>query len=405
MDVDSIPLGRDFRQVLKDSITASDVVLAIIGPRWAAAQVVQGFRRIDDPQDFVRIEVETSLTTGIPIVPVFTQGMSMPLLRDELPVSLSDLQYRNAIDVRSDQHFGYDIEQLIERLVPLLRDAQSAAPAGTSQDTYVGDEVPLSSRMIDLGYRLEILNGQRVIVPPVCEVGAGEFLMGSNPIRDSGAHEDEEPQHRVSLPTFRVARFAVTVIEYACFLRATGRATPRSSYNQLQWVQQLSRLDHPVVNVNWRDTLAYAAWLQERTEQHWVLLSEAEWEKAARWNSSASTARIYPWGDAFDSTRCNISEGGRGGTTPVGFYPNGASPCNAEDMTGNVWEWTSSIYRPYPFGSSAAVRSAEDLQNPVLRGGSWGSDARGARAAFRYDNDPNNSNNTIGFRIGLRPDR
>ena len=91
--------------------------------------------------------------------------------------------------------------------------------------------------------------------------------------------------------------------------------------------------DHPVVYVSWRDCVAYAEWAGVR------LLTEQEWEKAAR----GIDGRVYPWGDEFDSARCNTYESGIGATTPVGRYsPGGDSPCGCADMAGNVWEWTAS---------------------------------------------------------------
>ena len=402
MDLDSVPLGRDFRQVLQESILASNVVLVVIGRQWLNFRDAQSVRRLDHPDDLVRFEVATALSRAIPVIPVLTQGTLIPAVGD-LPESISELAYRNGIEVRSDLHFSHDMDALIERLGPLLDaglhrlGAQDTPALASGADGEIPIQLPPS--LAELGYDLQALDGQYVITPPLCEAPAGPFIMGSNPIRDSGAHEDEEPQHQVHVPAFQISRYPVTVIEYACFLRATGRSAPRSAYNHLQWQQQLFRLDHPVVNVNWRETMAYAAWLGERTGLAWRLPSEAEWEKAARWDPTTHTARIYPWGDAFDPDRCNTSEGARGRTSPVGSYPAGASPCGAMDMTGNVWEWTRSIYRPYPFGSHDTARSEQDLQNPALRGGSWGSDARGARSAFRYDNDPNNANNSIGFRL------
>src|SRR5262249_2779754 len=156
-------------------------------------------------------------------------------------------------------------------------------------------------RLARLGYQGLAPGGVAALVPPTCAVSAGEFLMGSDPKRDRAAWDDERPQHRVTLPGYEIARYPVTVAEYVRFVRAAGPGSPR---NQLTWEQQLDgRPDHPVVNVSWRDAVAYAAWLARATGRPWRLPSEAEWEKAARWDGRA--ARIYPWGDAFDGARCN----------------------------------------------------------------------------------------------------
>ncbi len=176
--------------------------------------------------------------------------------------------------------------------------------------------------------------------------------MGSDKSRDREAFDDELPQHRVELAAFQIGKYPVTVAEYA--LAVTAGAVPEPpAVGSVTWQTQLQHLDHPVVCVSWQDATAYAAWLRTVTERQtgWRLPSEAQWEKAARWDPAANASRIYPWGDSFDTSRCNTYESGIGTTTPVGSYPasdqrrSGASPCGAEDMAGNVWEWTSSLYQ------------------------------------------------------------
>ena len=173
----------------------------------------------------------------------------------------------------------------------------------------------------------------------------------------------EKPQHIVTLPAFEIARFPVTVAEYAYFVR-TGQHEPG------QWQVQLGKLDHPVVCVSWYDAVAYATWLAECTGQSWRLATEAEWEKAAR----GTDGRIFPWGDTFDKARCNTKESGVKTTTPVGNYSNGASPYGAQDMAGNVWEWTSSRFLPYPDKIPIEREDTDFYRNmseyQVARGGS-----------------------------------
>ena len=149
-------------------------------------------------------------------------------------------------------------------------------------------------------------------------------------------------------------RVPVSNAQYALFTAATGHAPPEH-WNGKRPARGLE--SHPVVKVSWHDALAYCRWLGEVTRQPVGLPSEAEWEKAAR---GADDARAYPWGDGFDASRCNIGESGFGGTTPVGVFVNGASPYGCLDMVGNVWEWTRSLYLPYPFDADDPNR--EDLQ-------------------------------------------
>jgi formylglycine-generating enzyme required for sulfatase activity len=247
--------------------------------------------------------------------------------------------------------------------------------------------------LAQLGFEGQVINGVETITPPVCDVPAGRFLMGSIPNRDSVAAReswtnDEQPQHTVTLPAYEIARYPVTVAEYACFVRA-GRSEPSL------WQKQRGKLDHPVVAVTWHDAVAYVEWLAAHTGEAWRLPSEAEWEKAAR----GPSASIYPWGDIFDQARCNTNESGLGTTTPVGSYPTGASPYGVQDMSGNVWEWTSSWYVPYPYTVPVEREYAQSAENRVLRGGSWGYSARNARAACRDLDLPGNFRGSLGFRM------
>jgi hypothetical protein len=117
-DVDSIPLGIDFRQHLGDSVGRCDVLLTIIGRQWSAGEV--GKRRLDDVRDFVRIELEAALRRGIPVVPVLVQGSSLPSGAD-LPETLQSLVYRNGMPVRPDPDFHQDMDKLIRGIEGYLK--------------------------------------------------------------------------------------------------------------------------------------------------------------------------------------------------------------------------------------------------------------------------------------------
>jgi formylglycine-generating enzyme required for sulfatase activity len=253
-------------------------------------------------------------------------------------------------------------------------------------------------RLAQLGFTERVVDGVEVIIPPVCDVPAGAFPMGSDPAHDKEAYGDEMPRHRVTLPAFQIGRHPVTVAEYVGFVRA-GHAEPQASDNARTWRGQLRQPDRPVMNVSWHDAVAYAAWLARVTGAPWRLPTEAEWEKAARWDAAAGRARLYPWGDAFDQARCNTYGSGKRRTTPVGSYPNGASPCGAEDMAGNVWEWTSGLFAPYPYRADDGKERADSADDRVSRGGSWDFDPSRARAAARYPVAPDYGADEIGFRL------
>jgi hypothetical protein len=198
--------------------------------------------------------------------------------------------------------------------------------------------------LYNLGFRGYSVSGVECILPPICPVPAGVFIMGSDKSRDEQADEDETPQYPVEVGGFAIGQHAVTVAEYACAVRAKAVSEPPES-DSVDWQKQQTHPDRPVVCISWDNALAYCTWLAKTTGQRWRLPTEAEWEKAAR----GSDGRIYPWGDIFDDARYNTIEGNARITTPVGSHPTGESPYHVQDMSGNVWEWTSSLHWPYPY--------------------------------------------------------
>lgn len=168
-------------------------------------------------------------------------------------------------------------------------------------------------------------------------------------------HEEIVHDYTVEVRPFLIDVCPVTNAEYATFLQATGYRPRDASAFLRHWTggrcpQGLR--DHPVVYVNLEDARAYARWAGKR------LPTEAEWHLAAQ----GTDGRRWPWGDAFDPTRCN---GSGKGTTHVRAYPGGASPYGCLDMVGNVWQWTES------------ERFDGWTRSAILRGGSW-FDAKGS---------------------------
>lgn len=121
-DVDSIPLGLDFREHLQKTISSCDVVLVVMGDQWLTTATAEGTRRLDNPRDFVRIELETALQRDIPVIPVLVRGASVPE-ESQLPPTLSALAYRNGIAVRSDPDFHRDMDRLVQSLKAHLADS------------------------------------------------------------------------------------------------------------------------------------------------------------------------------------------------------------------------------------------------------------------------------------------
>jgi len=228
--------------------------------------------------------------------------------------------------------------------------------------------------------------------PEMVLIPAGDFLMGSDPGVDQDAHDNEQPQHTLSLPDYHLAKTPLTNAQYAAFVEATDHRQPG------QWKDRKppsGQEDHPVVYVSWHDAVAYCRWLAEVTGRPYRLHSEAEWEKGAR----GTDGRLWPWGDQWDVERCNSEESGKGGTTPVGAYPQGASPYGLLDMAGNVWEWTRSVVKSYPYDPDDGRENLEAEGARVLRGGSWYNYRDLARCVVRDWSPPDGSSGSFGFRL------
>jgi formylglycine-generating enzyme required for sulfatase activity len=230
--------------------------------------------------------------------------------------------------------------------------------------------------------------------PEWVKIPAGEFWMG-DPNQDG-----DNFAHRVFLPEYQISRAPVTNAQYALYLKDSG-AQPPSDWHNGQLPR--GRENHPVVNGTWHDALAYCAWLGQKINRPVSLPSEAEWEKAAR---GFQDQREYPWGD-WDELRANTCELALGDTTPVGLFPNGASPFGLLDMTGNVREWTRSLFSfGYPYDPTDQAREdllAPDDQPRVLRGGSFYCAREFARCAHRQRYYPDFGFYNFGFRVVISP--
>jgi formylglycine-generating enzyme required for sulfatase activity len=231
---------------------------------------------------------------------------------------------------------------------------------------------------------------------PMVWVPPGPFLMGSDKDDDPQAYDRELPQHEVRLPGYWIGRYPVTVAQHRDFVEKGGRDVDERSLKDPD--------DHPVRYVTWRDALAYCRWLGERTGLPVMLPSEAEWEKAAR----GTDGQIYPWGDEDPMAElCNFSVNfSFSDTTPVGNYsPEGDSPYECADMAGNVWEWTRSLYKDYPYdpGDGREDLEAGDDVGRVVRGGAFDSTEDFVRCASRYLRYPPDRHDYYGFRVVVSP--
>jgi formylglycine-generating enzyme required for sulfatase activity len=270
-----------------------------------------------------------------------------------------------------------------------------------------------STRRAAAGKALAALGDPRAEVMTVdgmklCSVPAGPFRMGSEETDPQG-YPDERPAHDCDLPyEYRIGRYPVTVAQFREYVEASG--------NQPKDLDSLrSPVNQPVTRVSWLEALAFCQWLENRwqksglLEAGWkvTLPSEAEWEKAAR----GLEGRQYPWGDRFNPDLANTDEGGVGEVSAVGCFPGGVSPYGCEEMSGNVWEWTRSLWGEnalevsfgYPYkredGREDLEASSEVLR--VLRGGSFIFNSRLARCAYRFRLEPFYRYVNLGFRVAV----
>lgn len=259
---------------------------------------------------------------------------------------------------------------------------------------------------------------QMVVIPP------GRFRMGS-PSSEEGRYDDEEPQHYVMLRSaFAVGKYEVTKAQFARFVQESGHSTDDGcrTLNGDKWEMDASKSwrnpgfsqsdNDPVVCVNWNDAKAYTQWLTKQTGKSYRLLTEAEWEYAAR----AGTTGPRYWGkNDNDSCRyANVADtsakitykfdntfdcrDGFAATAPVGsFQPNAFG---LHDMLGNVWEWTEDCKNEKYAGAPAdgSVWIADYCFRRVLRGGSWNDFPRDVRSATREGLGPGTRNFINGFR-------
>jgi formylglycine-generating enzyme required for sulfatase activity len=205
---------------------------------------------------------------------------------------------------------------------------------------------------------------------------------------DGSERDNEKPAHEVTLDAFYIGKYPMTNAEYKRYIDDMGRSFDIPSGKE----------QHPVVNITWSEAHDYAVWAGMR------LPTEAEWEKAASWD--AGRKRRYPWGDDFDQDKCNTKSSRIGGTTPVGKYsPDADSPYGCADMAGNVWEWTSSLYKAYPYRADDGREDPDADGRRVVRGGSFGNDRVLARCAYRHGHFGNYAYDHYGFRVCVSPSR
>ncbi len=339
-------------------------------------------------------------------------------------------------------------KKLVRRMLTVLRSAPPVA------EVRKRNQLGLALGEIgDPRFSVSVVNGVEVILPELIPIRAAVFRMGTNEedekiLKEQGAQswDDEKPAHTVSLSEYAIGKYLVTNAEFRCFWNQGGydpRAKwwsddgrkwraglwkpdfswLRSEDLKKQWKEWLERrpvelrdrpfwwddpkwngANLPVVGIAWFEMEAYCNWLSHVASKPFRPPTEAEWEYAAR----GSQGFLWAWGNTWDSDRANTAEAEQKaeGISPVGMYPHGASPFDAEDMIGNVWEWCLDWYDENEYRNRKDgiqdPRGPETGSARVLRGGSWYNGRDGARCSVRGRIVPDLFFN-VGFRVVCSP--
>jgi len=322
-------------------------------------------------------------------------------------------------------YFQPKAEALLAALTaPAPAAAPPPAPAETTQPTEEATAAPARSSA-----RAGAIIRDCSDCPEMVVVPAGSFTMGS-PSSEAGRADNENSQHRVTLARpFAAGKFEVTVSQFQKFVQASGyRPTDYcwtdpdgdGIWYNLAWYNwagpgfagYTQGANDPVVCVTWRDAEAYAAWLSNKTGKTYRLLSEAEWEYAAR----AGKQTPYPWGSDLSGV-CTGTNGadarvlrlfpawtgapcddGHAYTAPAGSYP--ANDFGLYDTVGNVMEWVEDCYRGnYDTTPTDGSAVGGNCDSRVVRGGAWSVKTNDLRFADRSSYTPDGATISFGFRV------
>jgi formylglycine-generating enzyme required for sulfatase activity len=369
--VDEILSGRDEdtqRKIKQDRIERLERVLK--GPRFISEERLSANIALDVLEDLPqRLQFEP-YTVRIP------DGTFLMGYTDEDVKMIGEV-------LRSDPY-----KDLIDGLTeePELMQFTRAFVAGLQEELQLNRETAEFEALAGLG-----------VVPQLGAIG----MPGMRHRNGMAAETRKRPE--VEVGQYFTSRYVVTDAQYRSFVQETGHRPPEHWENDHytgegsdQWLFN----PNPVVNVSWTDAVAYCGWLGETTGKDYRLPTEAEWEKAAR----GDTGQLFPWGNLKEAWRCNTRESEQGTTMRVGWNsPDGDSPYSVADMVGNVWEWTSSLSKPYPYDLDDGREDMLDPGARVLRGGSFIDSLGAVLCATRHSADPTLRLKNVGFRVVWQP--
>jgi formylglycine-generating enzyme required for sulfatase activity len=303
------------------------------------------------------------------VFPILVMNASMPSPL-ELPESLRQLTFQNAISIRNDPDFNHDIERLIR-------------------------DIRRSQGKVQQTISVQYFESETLYIPE------GLFWMGSSD--GLGIPYYETPQHEVFLPAYRIGKYPVTNLQYEEFIRQTGTlVAPNLGWNGQR--VPFGSENYPVTGVTWYEALAYCQWLSEKTGRKYSLPNEAQWEKACRAGNKSS----YPWGNEYDPERCNH---GRSSIAQVDAFP-AQNEYGCFDLVGNVRQWTCTLWGEkrvnpnikyiYPWKNDARNDLNANRQvRRVVRGSTMKDDLNFLRCTVRHGQAPDDAG-LPGARTGFR---
>jgi formylglycine-generating enzyme required for sulfatase activity len=399
---------RSWKRAIEEAIRSAECVVCIFSPDA-------------NQSEWVRAELDFAELHGKRIYPVLARGDQ----RSAIPFGFASMQW---VDIRND-FSGEEFQHNMQKLVAAVRDHNPPEADLTVEEplTLEAEKGEIRVRPPSLVPHIRITEKLQTALDtindpkssPLERVHAGNMLNTPlDPRRGVGIRMDGIPDidwikipagefvyqnaQRIRLPTYYIARYPVTYAQFQCFV------DDPKGYSQDRWWESLAvrqqkvgeqtfrTANHPRENVSWYDAVAFCRWLSYRVNYEIRLPTDAEWEKAAR----GSDGRQYPWGMDYLSgcANCNEVTTSSNGyflfeTSPVGVFTQSASPYGVLDMSGNVWEWCSSLF------DDPADTSLDDVGQRVLRGGSWHNPPQSAAATYRTAGDADGRSSLVGFRV------
>jgi formylglycine-generating enzyme required for sulfatase activity len=445
MDIDGIPLGVDFVKTIEKRVSECDMLIAVIGKDWLTFKDEQGVRRLDNPEDFVRMEIATALKREIRIIPVLVDGALMPRSTD-LPDDLKPLVRRNALQV-SNAGFNDDyrrleaaIEQVLGPMAPRPVPPPASPPSGfaPAPPKFSGKrKLPPLSRVMTL-----------LALVIALAVGAAIYL-GAPPARTllEKATKDHPWENSLGMKFVPVAGAQVLLFsiwdtrvqDFEKFVKNRGYDATGGMYSISKngWKQQGATWKdpgfsqgstHPVVGVSWNDAEEFCKWLttsERKTgdlpgDREYRLPKDEEWSAAVGLKNevgrtpeekSGGKIELYPWDVPHKRDKSWPPPAGAGNyageEAKIGDWPSGwsviegyndgyprtspvesfsANQFGLYDMGGNVWQWCEDSYNA-------------QMNDRALRGASWDVySSESPRASYRHHRPPAYRVDHIGFR-------